>query len=36
MGLELSVTTNTDIDLNASHQQVSMSLSYGRWQVTSP
>ena len=36
MGLELSVTTNTDIDLNASHQQVSMSLSYGRWKVTSP
>ena len=36
MGLELSVTTNTDIDLNASHQQVSMSLSYGRWKVTNP
>lgn len=36
MGIDLSVTTNTDIDLNASHQQVSMNLSYGRWQVTSP
>jgi hypothetical protein len=36
MSLDLSVTTNTDIDLNASHQQVSMNLSYGRWQVTSP
>ena len=36
MNLDLSVTTNTDIDLNASHQQVSMNLSYGRWQVTSP
>ena len=36
MGLDLSVTTNTDIDLNASHQQVSMNLSYGRWQVTNP
>ncbi|MBO7129757.1 MAG: DUF5103 domain-containing protein [Prevotella sp.] len=36
MGLNLNVTTNTDIDLNASHQQVSMGLSYGKWQVTSP
>ena len=36
MGLNLSVTTNTDIDLNACHQQVSMNLSYGKWQVTSP
>ena len=36
MGLDLSVTTNTDIDLNTSHQQVSMNLSYGKWKVTDP
>ena len=36
MNLALSVTTNTDIDLNASHQQVSMSLSFGKLLVTNP
>ena len=36
MNLALSVTTNTDIDLNLSHQQVSMSLTFGRQLVTNP
>ena len=36
MGLQLNVTTNTDIDINNSHQQVEMQLSYGRLNVTDP
>ena len=36
MNLSLSVTTNTDIDLNESHQQVSMKLNYGSILVTNP
>ena len=36
MNLSLSVTTNTDIDLNESHQQVSMKLNYGSMLVTNP
>ncbi len=34
MGLGLSVTTNTDIDINNSHQQVSMELAYSTISVT--
>lgn len=34
MNVGLSVTTNTDIDFNASHQQVSMTVNYGRLSVT--
>ena len=34
MNLDLTVSTNTDIDLNASHQQVSMTLGYGGQHVT--
>lgn len=36
MPLSLEMTTNTDIDLNQSHQQLSMSLNYGRLSVTNP
>ena len=36
MRLDLSVTTNTDIDVNASHQQVSMSLAFGNVIVINP
>ena len=36
MGVSLSVTTNTDVDINNSHQQVEMSLSYGALNVTNP
>lgn len=36
MGLQLSVTTNTDLDFNKAHQQVSMQLSYGNINVTGP
>lgn len=36
MGLQLSVTTNTDVDFNKAHQQVSMQLSYGNINVTDP
>lgn len=36
MNLSLSVTTNTDKDLNDSHQQVSMKLNYGGMLVTNP
>lgn len=36
MGLQLSVTTNTDLDFNKAHQQVSMQLSYGNLNVTDP
>ena len=34
MQLGLEVTTNTDIDLNDSHQQLSMSLNYGSINIT--
>ena len=34
MPLSMAVTTNTDTDVNGSHQQVSFKLSYGEWQVT--
>lgn len=36
MSVGLSVTTNTDIDINQSHQQVSMTLDYGTVNVTDP
>lgn len=36
MTLGLGVTTNTDIDHNASHQQVVMTLNYDRFDVTNP
>jgi hypothetical protein len=36
MGLSMAVTTNTDIDVNESHQQVSFSLNYNSQLVTSP
>ena len=36
MGVHLSVSTNTDIDINNAHQQVSASLSYGNTTVTVP
>lgn len=36
MSLALEATTNTDIDTNLSHQQLSMSLNYGQWRVTAP
>ena len=36
MPLAMSVTTNTDIDTNVSHQQVSMTLNYGVERVTDP
>lgn len=36
MNLGLSVTTNTDIDHNISHQQIEMSLGYGQAKVTNP
>lgn len=34
MGVQLSVTSNTDIDINKSHQQVSMQINYGTINVT--
>lgn len=34
MGIQLEVTSNTDIDINNSHQQVSMQLTYGNTKVT--
>lgn len=34
--VQLGVTTNTDIDINNSHQQVSMQVSYGTLNVTNP
>ncbi len=34
MRLEMNVSTNTDVDLNNCHQQLSMGLGYGQWQVT--
>jgi len=36
MGVHLSVSTNTDIDINNAHQQVSATLSYGNSTVTVP
>lgn len=36
MKVGLSVTSNTDIDINHSHQQVSMSVDYGGLRVTDP
>ena len=36
MGVNLSMTTNTDIDINNAHQQVEMQVSYGRLSVTDP
>jgi hypothetical protein len=36
MVLSMAVTTNTDIDLNETHQQVSFGLKYGQLLVTSP
>lgn len=34
--IQLGITTNTDIDLNKSHQQVSMQIRYGGINVTDP
>lgn len=36
MGIQMSVTTNTDIDINNAHQQVEMQLNYGNVNVTDP
>ena len=36
MGVQLDVTTNTDIDINKQHQQVSMQVNYGSVNVTDP
>ena len=36
MGLTMKVSTNTDIDTNESHQQVTFGLQYGNHLVTSP
>ena len=36
MGVSLQVTTNTDVDVNDSHQQVAMSLNYGGINVSNP
>ena len=36
MGVSLGVTTNTDIDINMAHQQVTMELRYGNTTVTNP
>ena len=36
MNVGLSVTSNTDIDVNASHQQVSMTVNYNSIRVTNP
>ncbi len=36
MPLAMAVTTNTDIDTNVSHQQVSLTLNYGVERVTDP
>ena len=36
MGVQLDVTTNTDIDINKSHQQVSMAINYGTLNVHRP
>ena len=36
MNLQMAATTNTDIDTNGSHQQISMSLGFGNVIVTNP
>lgn len=36
MGVTMTVSPNTDIDINHSHQQVSMAVSYGGVHVTNP
>ena len=36
MPMTLSASTNTDIDTNATHQQVSMTLGYGPYRVVNP
>lgn len=36
MGVALDVTTNTDIDINKAHQQVSIQVNYGGINVTDP
>ncbi|MBQ7421825.1 MAG: DUF5103 domain-containing protein [Prevotella sp.] len=36
MGVSLSVTSNTDLDINNAHQQVSMNLNYGNIGVANP
>ena len=36
MGVQISVSTNTDIDINKSHQQVAMQVNYGGIKVTDP
>lgn len=36
MTVGLEITTNTDIDVNKSHQQVSMTLNFGGMRVTNP
>lgn len=36
MGVALDVTTNTDIDINKAHQQVSMQVNYGGINITDP
>jgi hypothetical protein len=36
MGIHLTVSSNTDVDINNAHQQVSASLSYGNTTVTVP
>lgn len=36
MSMNMSLTSNTDIDINGSHQQVGMSLNYNSLRVTDP
>lgn len=36
MPLTLTATTNTDIDANASHQQISATLGYGKYRIINP
>ena len=36
VGVTTSVTSNTDIDTNASHQQVSFTINYGGYTINSP
>lgn len=36
VGLAMTVTTNTDVDLNQSHQQLSLNLTYNALRVTDP
>ena len=36
MGVSLNCTTNTDIDINNSHQQIEMEIAYGPLTVTNP